>query len=242
MGLLKLAIQGAGTADTETSGDAAYPSSDLVNNGGARMIPAKTTSKGSSWILDPDQGAFNGTVEVPRPSGGPRVMENGSRGYHTYDFEHVIEGAERLTPEELSWILRTNAAPNDDLKVATPKGSNNDAAYPAPFNQVKSYDRVSSDGQHWVVNVTRSAGDGLHILSDGWVASTFVRRPDGKIVLRTYGEGNSFLQDPNNPIGATAGKAMNEYVWRKRADHVQRDVMHALQYQKIKRILGKGGI
>lgn len=195
---------------------------------GARLIPVKTTSNESDWVLDPNWAPFKGTVEVPRPSGGALVLDEGAKRYHTYQYEHVIDGAEHLPPETLAEILRQNPAPNEILKPATAKGANNDAAAPFPFNQVKSYDRTSSDGQHWVVNVTRSVPDGLHILSDGWVASTFVRRADGKVVLLTYGEGDSPVQNPKTKLGQRVGEPVNKAVWRWRAGHVQRYVTQAL--------------
>lgn len=235
LGLMAARYDRAGAG--ATLDNAAYHPGDSRTPGDARLIPAKTTSNGANWVLDPDLQHFRGTVEVPRPSGGGLRLEKGSPRYHTYQYAHVIEGADKLSPEELRRILRANVAPNDDLKAATGQGSNNDAAFRAPFNQVKSYDRVSSDGQYWVVNVTRSAPDGLHLLSDGWVASTFVRRADGKVVLLTYGEGDSFLQDSKTALGQAAEKFMNEPVWQKRADHVQRDVGYALQYEAIKRLL-----
>jgi hypothetical protein len=209
--------------------------------GQAGWARTNTTSRGNDWVLDPDREGsegFDGYVTVPRPVGAAPVLNDHTPGFHRYHYEDDLPGAERLPEWVVREILRRNAAPNDWLKPATREGANNDAALPLPLNQVVSYERTSNDGQYWVVNATRSPRGrgsgadfepGLHVLSDGWVASTLRKNPDGTLSVLTYGEGNSPIQDPDTDLGRNIGDPVNDTVWAWRANNMRRDIDEAVR-------------
>jgi hypothetical protein len=165
-------------------------------------------------------------------------MDGGDRDFHKYQYRHRINGADQIPQYVLEQILRENGVPNPWQKPASADGARNDAADlfrgPLPASQVKTYERISNDGQRWVVNVTRSVLDGnsldggLHFLSPGWVATTLYRNDDGSVDILTYGEGVWTWQSKRNPAVGLFDW-VDENVWNERAGHVQQDVDRAIR-------------
>jgi hypothetical protein len=149
----------------------------------------------------------------------------GAKGYpksnHTYYVDTLapvnFRGADGL--RLIGRSLQADPTPGKDL-LASSRGTRNDVGDIAPMdgdtNFVRSYWVPSTDpkASGTVINYTIA---NEHILEEGYVIRRAVERSDGRIVLRSYGEGNSIYQSENIE-GLWRGRATQ--VWQQNAQDI----------------------
>jgi hypothetical protein len=193
---------------------------------------SETRPNDSGYITLARAELSNGRVNIipddPKVQGVPtfNIPNNvGANGYsksnHTYYVDTLapanFKGAEGL--RLIGRALQADPTPGNDL-LASSGGTRNDVGDIAPMdgdtNFVRSYWVPSQDpkASGTVINYTIA---NQHILEEGYVIRRAVERSDGRIVLRSYGEGNSIYQSENIE-GLWRGRATQ--VWQQNAQDI----------------------
>ncbi len=180
-------------------------------NAQAQIVLARSEVKNGRIIVTPDDPRNLNIPQVTLPN------NVGAIGYPKSTHTYYVQ---TLAPENLknieglryvSTALRNDPTPGNDF-MAMPMGARNNAGGIAPFdggtNYVHSYwvPSQSNNQSGKVINYTIA---GQHVLNEGYVVRVAHLRDDGRIVLTTYGEGNSSLQSDRI-----------DFLWRGKADQL----------------------
>jgi len=168
----------------------------------------RSTVVGDEVLLDPEDKTVP-KVEIKNTVGAEGISTT-DLFFHTYN----VETASNLTPSQASEGLRDDPTPGDD-SPASPSGTKNDVGYipvlPGP-NRVNSFLVPSPNPTKLTDIVVNYTIRGEHKLTEGFVIRFGMIGGDGKVTLRSYGEGNNWHQMP--ALNGIWGPQVEE-IWQK---------------------------
>lgn len=149
--------------------------------------------KGEEIFIQPEDKSVPALPPIPNTVGAEGVSTSDT-SFHTYD----VRTSSNLTPSQAAAGLKNNPTPGDD-QPASPNGTKNDVGnipvMPGP-NYVKSFSVASPDPSKFTDITVNYTISGKHKLTEGFVMRYGEIRSNGTTVLRSYGEGNSWRQNP----------------------------------------------
>jgi RHS repeat-associated protein len=162
-------------------------------------------------------------VNLPNNVGAAGVSSSGLGPFHLYNVRTPTRFSGYESARAVGSGLQNNPTPGHD-RAATPRGTvNNVGVLPTmgDTNLVRSYSIASPDPERFTditVNYTIAGEHGAH---EGFVMRFGEIGPDGKITLRSYGEGNAWRQ--TQALQFIWGSRVKD-AWQKNAGEVQKQV------------------
>ncbi|MCR6700955.1 MAG: hypothetical protein NVV68_07330 [Dokdonella sp.] len=172
----------------------------------------RSVVKDGQIYIQPENASVPALAPFPNTVGATGVSPS-DRSFHTYD----VQTNSALSGAQAGEGFRTNPTPGND-SPASPTGTRNNVG-PIPTagenNYVRSFSVASPDPARFTDVTVNYTVAGEHGLAEGFVMR-YGEIGDGGTVLRSYGEGNNWRQNPaleNIPRIGWGGQV--EKVWQQ---------------------------
>lgn len=170
----------------------AYVGNDPIN--GSDPTGSRTIVKDGRIYILPERGGTP-RIAVPNTVGASGVSQK-DFSFHQY----AVSTPTRMTDKEmLGSSIQGRPTPGPADRPATAAGTLNNVGYlptAGSTNLVKSFSVPSSDPSKYTDITVNYTLAGQHDLSEGFVMRYGEIGANGAITIQTYGEGNSWRQDP----------------------------------------------
>lgn len=198
------------------------------------LLLARAELVGDGILIAPEGKLRSDLPSFTIPNDNPNNLRAGgfSPGFTTHDYlvtaiaPSSVNGQAGLAAVETALIL--NPTPGRD-QPASPNGTRNDVgniplSADNDTNIVRSFLLQSSDPNRSAAVINYTVGT-EHVLEEGFVMRFAELRPDGRVELVTYGEGNALPQMEKFGLGIVTRELVTS-AWAANAEEVFRAATH----------------